>query len=38
MNHKANITAGSGNIVADLNLPDAETHFLKTQLCPKSTA
>jgi predicted XRE-type DNA-binding protein len=29
---KTNITAGSGNIFADLKLPDAETHFLKAQI------
>ncbi len=32
MKPKTNITAGSGNIFADLNLPDAETHFLKAQI------
>ena len=32
MKRKANITAGSDNIFADLNLPDAETHFLKAQI------
>ena len=32
MKRKANITAGSSNIFADLNLPDAETHFLKAQI------
>jgi len=32
MKRKSNITAGSGNIFADLNLPDAETHFLKAQI------
>jgi predicted XRE-type DNA-binding protein len=32
MKRKANIIAGSGNIFADLNLPDAETHFLKAQI------
>jgi len=32
MKRKANVTAGSGNIFADLNLPDADTHFLKAQL------
>jgi len=32
MKRKTNITAGSGNIFADLNLPDAETHFLKAQI------
>jgi predicted XRE-type DNA-binding protein len=32
MKRDADITAGSGNIFADLNLPDAETHFLKAQI------
>jgi predicted XRE-type DNA-binding protein len=32
MKRKTNIIAGSGNIFADLNLPDAETHFLKAQI------
>jgi len=32
MKRKASVTAGSGNIFADLNLPDAETHFLKAQI------
>jgi predicted XRE-type DNA-binding protein len=32
MKRKANITAGSGNIFADLHLPGAETHFLKAQI------
>lgn len=32
MKRKANIKTGSGNIFADLNLPDAETHFLKAQI------
>ena len=32
MKLKANITVGDGNIFADLNLPDAETHFLKAQI------
>jgi predicted XRE-type DNA-binding protein len=32
MKRKTDITAGSGNIFADLNLPDAETHFLKAQI------
>jgi predicted XRE-type DNA-binding protein len=32
MTGKADITAGSGNIFADLNLPGAETHFLKAQI------
>jgi predicted XRE-type DNA-binding protein len=29
---KAKIEAGSGNIFADLGLPDAEAHFLKAQI------
>jgi predicted XRE-type DNA-binding protein len=32
MSHKAKVEAGSGNIFADLDLPDAETHFLKAQI------
>ena len=32
MKREAGITAGSGNIFADLNLPDADTHFLKAQI------
>ena len=32
MKRKTNITVGSGNIFADLNLPDPETHFLKAQI------
>ena len=32
MTRKAKIEMGSGNIFADLGLPDAETHFLKAQL------
>jgi len=32
MKREADITAGSRNIFADLNLPDAETHFLKAQI------
>lgn len=32
MKRAADITAGSGNIFADLSLPDAETHFLKAQI------
>lgn len=32
MKRKASIAAGSGNIFADLNVPDAETHFLKAQI------
>jgi predicted XRE-type DNA-binding protein len=32
MKRRANITAGSGNIFADLDLADAETHFLKAQI------
>jgi predicted XRE-type DNA-binding protein len=32
MKRKVDITVGSGNIFADPNLPDAETHFLKAQI------
>ena len=32
MRRETNITAGRSNIFADLNLPDAETHFLKAQI------
>jgi len=32
MIRKTNVTASSGNIFADLDLPDAETHFLKAQI------
>jgi predicted XRE-type DNA-binding protein len=32
MARKAKIEAGSGNIFADLGLPDADTHFLKAQI------
>lgn len=32
MTRKAKIEMGSGNIFADLGLPDAETHFLKAQI------
>ena len=32
MAHEAKVEAGSGNIFADLGLPDADTHFLKTQI------
>ena len=32
MTRKAKITVGSGNIFADLGLPDAATHFLKAQI------
>ncbi len=32
MTRKAKIEAGSGNIFADLDLPDASTHFLKAQI------
>lgn len=32
MKREADITVGSGNIFADLNLPDAEAHFLKAQI------
>ncbi len=29
---KVEVDAGSGNIFADLDLPDADTHFLKAQI------
>src|SRR3989338_7749405 len=32
MTRKYKIEMGSGNIFADLGLPDAETHFLKAQI------
>jgi predicted XRE-type DNA-binding protein len=32
MTRKVKIEAGSDNIFADLNLPDAGTHFLKAQI------
>jgi predicted XRE-type DNA-binding protein len=32
MARKATVEAGSGNIFADLGLPDADTHFLKAQI------
>lgn len=32
MTRKARVEAGSGNVFADLGLPDAETHFLKAQI------
>ncbi|MPZ59213.1 MAG: helix-turn-helix domain-containing protein [Rhizobiales bacterium] len=32
MTRKIKVTRGSGNIFADLGLPDAETHFLKAQI------
>ncbi len=32
MKRKAKIEMGSGNIFADLGLPDAKTHFLKAQI------
>ena len=32
MTRKMMIEAGSGNIFADLGLPDADTHFLKAQI------
>jgi predicted XRE-type DNA-binding protein len=32
MTRKVRIEAGSGNIFADLGLPDADTHFLKAQI------
>ena len=32
MTRKAKVETGSGNIFADLDLPDAGTHFLKAQI------
>jgi predicted XRE-type DNA-binding protein len=32
MTRKAKVEIGSGNIFADLGLPDAENHFLKAQI------
>lgn len=32
MTRKAKVEMSSGNIFADLGLPDAETHFLKAQI------
>jgi predicted XRE-type DNA-binding protein len=32
MARKVKVDVGSGNIFADLGLPDAETHFLKAQI------
>src|SRR6266568_4508439 len=32
MTRKIHVEVGSGNIFADLGLPDAETHFLKAQI------
>ena len=32
MRRKAKVEMGSGNIFADLGLPDAEAHFLKAQI------
>ena len=32
MTRKVKIETGSGNIFADLGLPDADTHFLKAQI------
>jgi predicted XRE-type DNA-binding protein len=32
MTRKIRVEKGSGNIFADLGLPDAETHFLKAQI------
>jgi predicted XRE-type DNA-binding protein len=32
MARKTEVEAGSGNIFADLGLPDADTHFLKAQI------
>jgi predicted XRE-type DNA-binding protein len=35
MTRKIKVETGSGNIFADLGLPDAETHFLKAQIVAK---
>ena len=32
MAHKVRVEVGSGNIFADLGLPEADTHFLKAQI------
>ena len=32
MGRKVKVEVGSGNIFADLGLPDADTHFLKAQI------
>ena len=32
MTRKLNVEASSGNVFADLDLPDARTHFLKAQI------
>lgn len=32
MARKTNVTPSSGNIFADMGLPDADTHYLKAQL------
>ena len=32
MTRKVKVEVGSGNIFADLGLPDAETHYLKAQI------
>jgi predicted XRE-type DNA-binding protein len=32
MTRKTKVEVGSGNVFADLGLPDAETHFLKAQI------
>src|SRR6266581_8214812 len=32
MTRKVKVEIGSGNVFADLGLPDAETHFLKAQI------
>lgn len=32
MTRKVKVDVGSGNIFADLGLPDADTHFLKAQI------
>ena len=38
MTRKAKVETGSGNIFADLGLPDAENHFLKAQLVSQARA
>ena len=32
---RVKVEVGSGNIFADLGLPDADTHFLKAQIVPE---
>jgi hypothetical protein len=32
MERRVKVEVGSGNIFADLGLPDADTHFLKAQI------